>query len=131
MAVLCPEKYALENFIEDLIKKGRRPSLGIDIHNDDAGGINLATHSKDDVRFIENMKLFENVSYSWKNAGRSRPFILFENGLLERYGIEAMVYELNANWISSLNKMPSQYDWMEIGKNLNEVFYEYFNSLKK
>jgi hypothetical protein len=139
---LCPEKYALENFIEDLIKKGVKPSLGIDIHNDDAGGINLATHSKDDVRFIENMKLFEklmrehtsfseNVSYSWKTSGRSSSFVLFENGLLERYGIEAMVYELNANWISSLNKMPSQNDWMEIGKNLNEVFYKYFSSLKK
>ena len=45
--------------------------------------------------------------------------------MLNRYGIEAMVYELNANYISSLNKMPSQYDWMKIGENLNEVFYQY------
>ena len=138
---LCPEKYALEEFIEDLIKRGIRPFFGIDIHNDDAGGINLARHSKNDKRFIENMTLFEklmrghtsfseNVRYSWKTDGQSEPFVLFENGLLERYGIEAIVYELNANWISSLNKMPSQYDWMEIGKNLNEVFYRYFSSLK-
>jgi hypothetical protein len=139
---LCPEKYALERFIQGLIDKGIKPSLGIDIHNDDAGGINLAKHSKDDIRFIKNMELFEklmrertsfseNVEYSWKTAGQSDSFVLFETGLLERYGIEAMVYELNANWIKSLNKMPSQDDWIKIGENLNDVFYEYFSGINK
>jgi hypothetical protein len=79
----------------------------------------------------EHTSFSENVRYSWKAAGKPDPFVLFENGLLERYGIEAMVYELNANWISSLDKMPSQYDWMKIGENLNEVLYEYFSALKK
>ena len=55
---LCPEKYALEKFIEELITKGIKPSLGIDIHNDDAGGINLATHRKDDTLFIKKMQVF-------------------------------------------------------------------------
>ena len=139
---LCPEKYALERFIQGLIDKGIKPSLGIDIHNDDAGGINLAKHSKDDIRFIKNMELFEklmrertsfseNVQYSWKTAGQPDSFVLFETGLLERYGIEAMVYELNANWIKSLNKMPSQDDWIKIGENLNDVFYEYFSGINK
>jgi len=48
----------------------------------------------------------ENVRYSWKTAGQSDSFVLFETGLLERYGIEAMVYELNANWIKALIKCP-------------------------
>jgi len=56
---LCPEKYALEKFIEELIRKGKRPSLGVDFHNDDAGGINLATHRKDDTLFIKKMNFFE------------------------------------------------------------------------
>ena len=139
---LCPEKYALERFLQGLVDKGIKPSLGIDIHNDDAGGINLAKHSKNDIRFIKNMELFEklmrertsfseNVRYSWKTAGQSDSFVLFETGLLERYGIEAMVYELNANWIKSLNKMPSQEDWIKIGENLNDVFYEYFSGINK
>jgi len=33
-----------------------------------------------------------------------------------------MIFELTDNWIGSLNKMPSEYDWMEFGKNRNEVF---------
>jgi hypothetical protein len=133
---LCPEKYALEKFIEQLIGKGIKPSLGIDIHNDDGGGINLATHPKDDTLFIKKMKLFEklmrekttfseDMQYSWEKPGEQEPIVLFENGLYHRYGIEAIVYELNANWISSLGRMPTQNDWMNIGANLNEVFYEF------
>jgi len=133
---LCPEKYALEKFIEGLIKQGIKPSLGIDIHNDDAGGINFATHPKDDTLMIKKMQFFEklmrektsfseNVRYSWETPGVSEPYVLFENGLYRRYGIEAIVYELNANWISSLGRMPTQSDWMDIGANLNEVFYQY------
>ncbi len=133
---LCPEKYALEKFIEGLIENGIKPSLGIDIHNDDAGGINLATHNKTDTLFLRRMQFFEKlmrektsfseqVRYSWETKGRPDSFVLFENGLYRRYGIESLVYELNANWISSLGRMPTQYDWMDIGANLNEVFYEF------
>jgi hypothetical protein len=139
---LCPEKYALEKFIEGLIKEGIRPSLGIDIHNDDAGGINFATHNKDDTVFIKKMQFFEKlmrkktsfseeVKYSWDTLGQPESFVLFENGLYRRYGIEAIVYELNANWISSLGRMPTQYDWINVGANLNDVFYEYLNGTEK
>ena len=139
---ICPEKYALEKFIEGLLIKGKKPSLGIDIHNDDAGGIHLATHSKDDTLFIKKMQFFEKlmrektsfseeVEYSWETPGKPESFVLFENGLRSRYGIEAIVYELNANWISSLHKMPTQNDWMNIGANLNDVFYEYLKGTEK
>ena len=141
-SVLCPEKYGFEKFIAGLIRKGIKPILGIDIHNDDYGGIHTARHSKDEVQFVTNMKFFEKLmrehtsfsekmEYSWKIDGKPESNVSFENGLLSRYGIEAMVYELNANWISSLNKMPSQTDWMKIGENLNDVFYEYVKGLKK
>jgi len=136
---LCPEKYAFERYIQGLAEKGIIPVLGIDFHNDDYGGINLAGHPKNDLRFIENMKLFEKlmrdhtsfseqVKYSWISPGEKPSFVLFQDGLLQRFGIEGMVFELNANWIGSLNKMPSEYDWMEFGKNLNQVFYEYLKA---
>jgi hypothetical protein len=140
-SLLCPEKYALEKFITGLINKGIIPCLGIDIHNDDAGGINLAQHSKDDTQFVKNMQLFEklmrehtsfseSVRYSWKTAGQSESNVSFQDGMKVRYGIEAIVYELNANWIRSLNKMPGEYDWIKVGENLNDVFYEYLKGLK-
>lgn len=134
---LCPEKYAFEKFIEGLLKEGIKPSLGIDFHNDDAGGINLATHKRSDTLFIKRMQLFERlmrerttfseeVKYSWEVPGKPESFVLFENGLYRRYGIEALVYELNANWIKNPGRMPIQYDWLKVGENLNEVFYEFF-----
>jgi hypothetical protein len=138
---LCPEKYAFEKFVSQLIDKGKKPSLAIDFHNDDAGGINLAPHDRSDSVFIKNMGTFEallrkhtsfseNIRFSWKDPDKPETHVSFENGMYSRYGIEAMVYELNANWIGNLEKMPSQYDWMETGKNLNLVFYEYLRSLK-
>ena len=131
----------LKSLFRDLISRGKKPSLGIDLHNDDSGGIILAEHSKGDTQFLKNMQFFEklmreytsfseNVRYSWKIDGQPVTNVSFENGLLKRYGIEAMVYELNANWIRSLNKMPGEKDWKEVGENLNNVFYEYFNGLK-
>jgi|WetSurMetagenome_2_1015567.scaffolds.fasta_scaffold04781_4 hypothetical protein len=141
-SLLCPENYALEKFISELISKGIKPCLGIDIHNDDGGGINLAKHRKDDIQYMQKFKLFEellrehtsfseNVHYSFISEGQPDNQVSFENGLASRYGIEAMVYELNANWIGTLNKMPSQYDWIKVGENLNDVFYEYFSGTGK
>jgi Zinc carboxypeptidase len=141
-SILCPENYALESFITGLIKRGIKPCFGIDIHNDDGGGIILAEHSKDDKQFLKNMQTFEKlmrvytsfsekVRYSWKTPGQSNPNVSFEDGLTARYGIESIVYELNANWISSLEKMPSEYDWMKVGEDLNIVFYEFCRALNK
>lgn len=138
---LCPEKYAFERYIQGLAEKGIVPVLGIDFHNDDYGGINLSGHSKDDMKFIENMKLFEKlmrentsfseqVKYTWITPDQKQSHILFQDGLLQRFGIEGMVFELNANYIASLNKMPSEYDWIEFGKNLNEVFFQYLKAKK-
>ena len=136
---LCPEKYAFERYIQRLEEKGIIPVLGIDFHNDDYGGINLAGHSKDDMKFIENMKVFEKlmrentsfseqVNYTWITPDQKQSHTLFQDGLLQRFGIEGIVFELNANRIGSLNKMPSEYDWIEFGKNLNKVFYEYLKA---
>ncbi len=135
---LCPEKYALEKFIEDLLKAGIKPSLGIDIHNDDGGGINFSTHNENDTLYLKNAGIFEKlmreftcfsekVNYSWKTPGAKEPVVLFEDGLFSRYGIEALVWELNANWNGKAGKMPSQDDWIESGKGLNNVFYRFFS----
>ncbi|RIH67194.1 peptidase M14 [Mariniphaga sediminis] len=139
--LLCPEKYALEKFIEELIKTGKKPCFAIDIHNDDYGKIHAAHCSKGDKVYLDKLHLFESlmrehtsfsegVKYSWETKNSLIPASTFQNGLSLRYGIDAIVYELNANWIASLGKVPEAKDWMEIGANLNQVFYEFANQLK-
>jgi hypothetical protein len=137
---LCPEKYALEKFLDELASRGIKPELGIDIHNDDAGGINLSTHAVSDKAFLPGSRLLEtlmrdrtcfteNFAYSWSEGNKTPGFVLFEDGLLSRWGIESFVWELNANWNGKTRAMPVAADWISSGEGLNEVFYRYF--LKK
>jgi hypothetical protein len=139
---LCPEKYVLEKFIEELIEKGIRPELGIDIHNDDAGSITFCKHKAEDNVFIKKAALFEkllrdltcfseNANFPVQIPGTQERFVMFEDGLYSRYGIPALVWELNANWIASKASMPVSDDWIRSGENLNEVFYQYFNDKKR
>lgn len=139
---LCPEKYALEKFVEGLLKKGIKLSLAIDIHNDDAGGIELATHRKNDTLFTGNMHIMERLlrektlfseefKYSGERSDQAQEFALFEDGMYSRYGIPGFVWELNANWIGKPGKMPEIEDWTRSGENLNEVFYEYFIAINR
>jgi hypothetical protein len=52
------------------------------------------------------------------------------DGCLERYGIAAVVHELNCNWIEGLKDHPSARHWMTYGSTLAEVFHEYFRLVK-
>jgi hypothetical protein len=47
-------------------------------------------------------------------------------GLLERYGIDACVLELNCNWIAGLGQYPSGEAWEKFARDLREVFFGYF-----
>jgi hypothetical protein len=139
---ICPEKYSLEKFIEELIGKGIRPELGIDIHNDDAGSITFCLHKQEDTVFMKRAELFEKLLrdltcfserayFPVQLPGTQQGFTMFEDGLYRRYGIPALVWELNANWIVPKAAMPVSDDWIRSGENLNEVFYQYFNDKKR
>jgi hypothetical protein len=45
---------------------------------------------------------------------------------MERFGVQAAVYELNYEWIEGLKKAPLAADWLLLGSKLPEVFYHYF-----
>ena len=127
---LCPEKYFFEEFIEKLIAGGSKPCLAIDIHNDDSGGFHLSRYVKNVPALEENMKLLEKLmrektTYAEDVKYSSDRVVTFSCGMYQRYDIEAIVYEINANWMRNPGKVPMAKDWKEIGENMNEVFYEY------
>jgi hypothetical protein len=78
------------------------------------------------------MRLFEQLlrRHTWLTEGSSGP--KFRNvgtigeGLLERYGIDACILELNCNWIAGLKQYPSGERWEQFGRQLREVFFDYF-----
>jgi hypothetical protein len=83
-------------------------------------------------RHLDRMRLFEQLlrRHTWLTEGSSGP--KFRNvgtigeGLLERYGIDACILELNCNWIAGLKQYPSGERWEQFGRQLREVFFDYF-----
>ena len=129
----APENYALETWLKDMIRKGKKPDLAIDLHNDSNGNLELSRPNVNLTKYLENMKRLEILlyKYTWftgvaTGADFRNPGTIGE-GLLERDGIDACIYELNYEWIRGLKKQPFGKDWELLGEELRDVFFDYFN----
>jgi hypothetical protein len=132
--ILAPENAAMQLWLESMIAKGLKPGLAIDFHNDSNGPLFFASAGKNSKTYLENMDSFEKLLREKTWFGERTSFFgttSFEEGLMSRYGIDALVYELNAHWIKSLNKKPLSADWILLGKQLCPVFDEYLKKAAK
>jgi len=127
-----PENTALENWLQQMISRGMRPDLAIDLHNDGNGQLHISRPNIELENYLSDMKRLEKLlrTYTWFTEGSTggafrNPGSLGE-GLLERYGIDACILEFNANWIAGLSKPPYGRDWELFGEQLRDVFYAYF-----
>jgi len=134
-AVLAPEKKALETWLETMIAQGRRPDLVIDLHNDENGKLNISRPNVNLEKHLAHMQRLDELlrRFTWFTEGSTgatfrNPGSIGE-GLVERYGIDACVLELNCNWIAGLKKCPAAADWQALGRGLREVFYAYFDGI--
>ena len=130
---LSPENAALEKWLEKQIEKGLKPDLAIDFHNDSGGKIHIARPDINLDNYLANMARFEDLlrKHTWFTEGSTgsnfRTHGSLGEGMVERFGIDALIFELNANWIAGLNKMPMGKDWEMLGQQLCDVFYSYFS----
>lgn len=129
--VLTPEKYAYEQWLEKMITAGKKPHLAIDLHNDRGGNLHVNLPNASNPAYTANLKRFESLlfSHTWFREGASHVKNpgSFGEGMAARFGIDACVYELNYEWIKGLNREPLGKDWELLGRQLRDVFYEYFN----
>ncbi len=132
--VLAPENAAMERWLDDMVAKGQKPDLAIDFHNDSNGPLFFSSTGKNKKGYVANMKVLEKLlrEKTWFTE-RTSFFgtTSFEEGLISRYGIDALVYELNAHWVEGLNKKPLSKDWILLGSQLCHAFDEYFNEVSK
>ncbi len=133
---LSPENHALEQWLDGMIKAGRRPHLAIDLHNDGGGQLHISRPAAPNLdQHLHRMAAFEKllVRHTWFTEGSTKA--TFRNpgslgdGWLERFGVDAVVHEFNCNWIEGLKDHPSAAHWQMYGRKLAEVFYAYFGTI--
>lgn len=132
---LAPEKFALEQWLESKIQNGKRPDLLIDFHNDQSGRLHISRPPIPNLdAYLKRMQDFEAAlrKHTWFTEGSTKsnfrnPGSIGE-GLLQRYGIPALVHELNADIIAGLDKPAAAKHWIAYGADLPKVFSTYFGS---
>jgi Zinc carboxypeptidase len=128
---LAPENHALERWLEAMIRQGKRPHLAIDLHNDNSGRLHPSRPATHPEPHRATMKRLEQLllEHTWftegtRDPGSPEPWT-FGEGLVERYGIDACILELNCDWIAGLKKVPFGKDWELLGQQMRELFFAY------
>ncbi len=134
---LAPENAALEKWLDTLVAQGKRPDLAIDFHNDAGGRLHVSRPeigANELQEYVVRMERFEQLlrAKTWFTEGSTKssfrnPGTIGE-GLLARYGIAACIHELNANHIAGLDDVPTAEHWKQYGRQLADVFCEYFGA---
>jgi hypothetical protein len=128
-----PENYALEKWLENMIRAGTPPNLAIELHNDGNGQLHISRAPVPELGvYLKRMARLEQLlrRHTWFTVGSTaesfRNAGTLGDGWLERYKIDAVVHEFNCNWIERLNDYPNARHWREYGEGLCKVFFEYF-----
>ncbi|MGO9201543.1 MAG: M14 family zinc carboxypeptidase [Limisphaerales bacterium] len=134
---LAPENYALEKWLDGMIKAGQPPHLALELHNDGNGQLHISRPPAPRLsEYLKRMATLEALlrRHTWFTEGSTgetfRNSGTLGDGWLERYGIDAVVHEFNCNWIAGLKDYPSARHWQDYGASLATVFYEYFGSVR-
>ena len=129
----APENLALETALNTMIDNNMCPHLAIDLHNDNSGKLHISRPAINLESYLANMKRFEVLMrrHTWftegSTGGSFRNPGTFGEGLLERYGVDACILELNCDWMAGLNKIPFGKDWEQLGEQMRKVFFAYFD----
>ena len=121
------ENFHLVRWLDDRKADGMLPCFAIDIHDDDNGKLHFNEGS--DAAHLERMhtleKLMREDSY-FREGIEKGASTTFGYGLLELYGIDSIVYELNSNWLNATRCVPSSKVWRKFGSQFAEVLRKFF-----
>lgn len=131
---LAPENAALEAWLNQQIKAGRRPTLALELHNDGNGKLHYPRPATlGDQASAEKMERLEALlrKHTWFTEGSTKPAaaattFTLADGFLQRFGIAAAVHEFNCQWIAGLKERPTAKHWQAYGGGLARALDEYF-----
>jgi hypothetical protein len=134
---ILPENAALERWLQAEIAAGRKPHFAMELHNDGGGRLHISRPPVPQLdRHLARMAIFEELlrAKTWFTEGHTdtafRNSGTLGDGWLERFGIDAVVHELNCNWIEGRKDYPSSRHWLDYGGALAEVLHDYFVRVK-
>ena len=134
---LAPENAALERWLENMIAAGTRPDLAIELHNDGRGLLHISRPPVPQLdRHLSRMALLERLlrKHTWFTEGSTESSFrnsgTLGDGWLQRYGIDAVVHEFNANWIEGRKTYPNGRHWRDYGAQLAGALAEYFEEVR-
>lgn len=124
----APENQALMDWLLARQAAGRLPFLALDLHDDDYGNLHLG-HGGDHPDYDRRMTLLEELmrghTYFTEGASRGVGSATFGAGLLELFGFDSAILELNSNWLAGANCVPGSATWREFGGQLAGMLVEY------
>ena len=116
-----------------MIATGRKPDLAIELHNDGRGLLHISRPPVPglDAHLARMARLEELLrARTWFTEGHTdgafRNSGTLGDGWLQRYGIDAVVHEFNANRVEGRKSYTSAALWQEYGAALAGVFEQYF-----
>jgi len=133
-ARLAPENLALERWLAGRIRVGRAPHLALEMHNDGQGQLHRADPGTAPAGYGERMTTLERLlrEHTWFTEGHvpgtTGTASTLADGWSARFGIDALVHELNCQWIEGLHQAPLARHWLEYGARLGRVLFEYFEA---
>jgi zinc carboxypeptidase len=126
---LAPENACLQRWLNDRQRENRLPQLAIDLHNDGVGQMHLGPHPGDASGYQKRTARLEELmrEYTWFREGSKEETFRgsFGNGLIEIYGVDALIYELHSEWAMGLNRAPLHRDWQQLGASFVQVVDRY------
>ncbi len=126
------ENFHLVQWLDARKTEEALPCFAMDLHDDDNG--NLHFNAGADAAHLGRMHILEKLMregtyFSEGIEKGSAP--TFGYGLLELYGIDSIVYELNSNWLNATRGVPDSKVWRQFGSQFAEVLRKFFAEVYK
>lgn len=124
----APENQALVGWLLARQAAGRLPLLALDLHDDDYGNLHVGHgggHPDYDRRMATLEELMRARTYFTEGAARGVGAVTFGAGLLELFGFDSAVLELNSNWLAGANCIPGSAAWRDFGAQFAAMLPEY------
>jgi len=129
----APENQALLDWLLARQAAGRLPFLALDLHDDDYGNLHVG-HGGDHPEYDRRMAALEALlrarTYFTEGASHGVGAATFGAGLLDLFGFDSAVFELNSNWLAGAQCIPGSAAWRQFGAQFAALLPEYIRTAR-